>query len=108
MGEGWKIALLLNSSKFCRALFAFSTYPVPWGGPAPGEALVTSAASKEKKWETAGKRQNHSADVPPHPGVLGSTQGGSGPVQLRRYGGRSGIRCKRAVEYAGMGQLQPR
>lgn len=39
LGEGWKIALLLNSSKFCRALFAF---PVLIQFPRAGQRLRSS------------------------------------------------------------------
>lgn len=64
-------SLLPDSSKFCRALLALlpSSYSIPSAGQRC-EALVTSAVSK-KNWETAGERQNHSADASTHPGVPG-------------------------------------
>lgn len=85
-------SLLPDSSKFCRALLALlpSSYSIPSAGQRC-EALVTSAVPK-KNWKTAGERQNHSADTSTHPRrarptwVPGSSLGGLGAVQLRRYG----------------------
>lgn len=76
VGRGWKIALLLNSSKICRALLALlpSSYSILSAGQRC-ESLVTSAVSKKKKMETAGERQNHSADASVHLGVVGDLGG---------------------------------
>lgn len=70
VGRGWKIALLPNSSKICRALLALlpSSYSIASAGQRH-EALVTSAVSKKEKWKTRGERQNQRADAAAHLGT---------------------------------------
>lgn len=98
VGRGWKIALLLNSSNFCRALLAL--LPSSYSIPAAGRALRIFgdlSGLQKKNWKTDGERQNHSADASAHL-VLGSLAPwlagwiGCCAVQVRRYGGCSRIR----------------
>lgn len=102
---GWERAedcspaqLVKNLQSFARLASKFLFNPL--GGAALRD--FGDLSCPPKKWKTAGGRQNHGAEARSPPMLAVRTwraqqvprcPGGLGAVQLRRYGGCSGIRC---------------
>lgn len=70
VGRGWKIALLLNQLKILQSLARPASkfsFDFPRRGSKRWEPFGDLSRLQQKKMETAGERQNHSADASSHP-----------------------------------------